>query len=47
MTASFSLRQHEKILKFISTAKSEGATVLCGGDRPEVQCSSLSLLVLS
>ncbi|KAL9275696.1 Aminoaldehyde dehydrogenase 2, peroxisomal-like protein [Drosera capensis] len=27
--------QYEKILKFISTAKSEGATVLCGGSRPE------------
>ncbi|KAF8037127.1 hypothetical protein BT93_B0140 [Corymbia citriodora subsp. variegata] len=27
--------QYEKILKFISTAKSEGATILCGGDRPE------------
>ncbi|KAF9623308.1 hypothetical protein IFM89_000797 [Coptis chinensis] len=27
--------QYEKILKFISTAKSEGATVLCGGRRPQ------------
>ncbi|XP_031404546.1 betaine aldehyde dehydrogenase 2, mitochondrial-like isoform X2 [Punica granatum] len=27
--------QYEKILKFISTAKSEGATILCGGDRPK------------
>ncbi|GAB2269887.1 Betaine aldehyde dehydrogenase, chloroplastic [Dionaea muscipula] len=27
--------QYEKILKFISTAKSEGATILCGGSRPE------------
>ncbi|KAL6181520.1 hypothetical protein ACLB2K_048175 [Fragaria x ananassa] len=27
--------QYEKILKFISTAKSEGAKVLCGGVRPE------------
>ncbi|KAL2936088.1 Betaine aldehyde dehydrogenase chloroplastic [Bienertia sinuspersici] len=27
--------QYEKVLKFISTAKSEGATVLCGGSRPE------------
>ncbi|XP_021825954.1 betaine aldehyde dehydrogenase 1, chloroplastic [Prunus avium] len=27
--------QYEKILKFISTAKSEGATVLSGGARPE------------
>nr|AEK98521.1 betaine aldehyde dehydrogenase [Sesuvium portulacastrum] len=26
--------QYEKVLKFISTAKSEGATVLCGGSRP-------------
>ncbi|KAK6924899.1 Aldehyde dehydrogenase domain [Dillenia turbinata] len=26
--------QYEKILKFISTAKSEGATILCGGGRP-------------
>ncbi|KAL3748916.1 hypothetical protein ACJRO7_010063 [Eucalyptus globulus] len=35
MIISFSLLQYEKILKFISTAKSEGATILCGGDRPE------------
>ncbi|CAN0903196.1 Aminoaldehyde dehydrogenase ALDH10A8, chloroplastic [Linum grandiflorum] len=27
--------QYEKVLKFISTAKSEGATILIGGDRPE------------
>ncbi|KAK9669375.1 hypothetical protein RND81_13G125700 [Saponaria officinalis] len=27
--------QYEKVLKFISTAKSEGATILCGGSRPE------------
>ncbi|XP_010678685.2 betaine aldehyde dehydrogenase, chloroplastic [Beta vulgaris subsp. vulgaris] len=27
--------QYEKILKFISTAKNEGATILCGGSRPE------------
>ncbi|ERN18355.1 hypothetical protein AMTRI_Chr10g229810 [Amborella trichopoda] len=27
--------QYEKIMKFISTAKSEGATILCGGDRPQ------------
>nr|GMC69802.1 betaine aldehyde dehydrogenase, chloroplastic-like [Ipomoea batatas] len=27
--------QYEKVLKFISTAKSEGATVLYGGQRPE------------
>ncbi|GMH21454.1 hypothetical protein Nepgr_023296 [Nepenthes gracilis] len=27
--------QYEKILKFISTAKSEGATVVCGGSRPK------------
>jgi len=27
--------QYEKVLKFIATAKSEGATVLCGGARPE------------
>ncbi|XP_048229199.1 aminoaldehyde dehydrogenase 2, peroxisomal isoform X2 [Ricinus communis] len=27
--------QYEKILKFISTAKSEGATILFGGDRPK------------
>jgi hypothetical protein len=25
------------MLKFIATAKSEGATVVCGGARPEVQ----------
>ena len=28
--------QYEKILKFISNAKSEGATILTGGSRPEV-----------
>ncbi|KAK6925410.1 Aldehyde dehydrogenase domain, partial [Dillenia turbinata] len=28
--------QYEKILKFISTAKSEGATILCSGGRPLV-----------
>nr|AHH24261.1 betaine aldehyde dehydrogenase [Atriplex nummularia] len=27
--------QYDKIMKFISTAKSEGATILCGGSRPE------------
>ncbi|CAL9041815.1 betaine aldehyde dehydrogenase 2 [Musa acuminata AAA Group] len=27
--------QYEKINKFISTAKSEGATILCGGGRPQ------------
>ncbi|KAI4376578.1 hypothetical protein MLD38_014324 [Melastoma candidum] len=27
--------QYEKVLKFISTAKSEGATILCGGERPK------------
>ncbi|CAN1179819.1 Aminoaldehyde dehydrogenase ALDH10A8, chloroplastic [Linum perenne] len=27
--------QYEKVLKFISTAKSEGATILIGGDRPK------------
>ncbi|XP_077237898.1 aminoaldehyde dehydrogenase 2, peroxisomal-like [Tasmannia lanceolata] len=27
--------QYNKVLKFISTAKSEGATVLCGGGRPQ------------
>ncbi|KAK3225576.1 hypothetical protein Dsin_005438 [Dipteronia sinensis] len=27
--------QYEKILKVISTAKSEGATIVCGGARPE------------
>nr|AIL24123.1 betaine aldehyde dehydrogenase 1 [Tamarix hispida] len=27
--------QYDKVMKFISTAKSEGATVLCGGSRPE------------
>ncbi|XP_043704371.1 betaine aldehyde dehydrogenase 1, chloroplastic [Telopea speciosissima] len=27
--------QYEKIKKFIQTAKSEGATVLCGGNRPQ------------
>lgn len=28
--------QYEKILKFISNAKSEGATILTGGSRPKV-----------
>lgn len=28
--------QYEKILKFISNAKNEGATILTGGSRPEV-----------
>ncbi|KAG6753054.1 hypothetical protein POTOM_043098 [Populus tomentosa] len=28
-------RQYDKILKFIATAKSEGATILSGGDRPK------------
>lgn len=27
--------QYEKVLKFISNAKSEGATILCGGERPQ------------
>ncbi|KAJ4712257.1 Betaine-aldehyde dehydrogenase [Melia azedarach] len=27
--------QYDKVLKFISNAKSEGATILCGGARPE------------
>ncbi|XP_039117107.1 LOW QUALITY PROTEIN: betaine aldehyde dehydrogenase 1, chloroplastic-like [Dioscorea cayenensis subsp. rotundata] len=27
--------QYEKVNKFISTAKSEGATILCGGGRPQ------------
>lgn len=27
--------QYEKVLKFISTAKDEGATILCGGARPQ------------
>ncbi|KAF7135098.1 hypothetical protein RHSIM_Rhsim08G0167700 [Rhododendron simsii] len=26
---------HEKVMKFISTAESEGATILCGGARPQ------------
>lgn len=30
------LFQYEKVNKFISTAKSEGATILCGGGRPQV-----------
>ncbi|KAG5536808.1 hypothetical protein RHGRI_024291 [Rhododendron griersonianum] len=29
--------QLEKVMKFISTAKSEGATILCGGARPQVK----------
>ena len=32
----FYLLQYEKILKVISTAKSEGATIVCGGAHPEV-----------
>jgi len=28
--------QYKKVLNFISTAKSEGATILTGGRRPEV-----------
>lgn len=31
--------QYEKVLKFISTAKDEGATILCGGARPQVLLS--------
>ncbi|XP_016491800.2 betaine aldehyde dehydrogenase, chloroplastic-like isoform X2 [Nicotiana tabacum] len=27
--------QYEKVLKFISKAKDEGATILCGGERPQ------------
>ncbi|KAL3512950.1 hypothetical protein ACH5RR_025667 [Cinchona calisaya] len=27
--------QYEKVMNFISTAKTEGATILCGGERPE------------
>ncbi|XP_074314799.1 betaine aldehyde dehydrogenase, chloroplastic-like [Silene latifolia] len=27
--------QYEKVMKFIATAESEGATILCGGSRPE------------
>ncbi|XP_052176261.1 aminoaldehyde dehydrogenase 2, peroxisomal [Diospyros lotus] len=27
--------QYEKVMQFISTAKREGATILCGGDRPQ------------
>ncbi|KAG2679041.1 hypothetical protein I3843_11G031600 [Carya illinoinensis] len=27
--------QYDKVFKFIATAKSEGATIACGGDRPE------------
>ncbi|KAL6997226.1 Aminoaldehyde dehydrogenase 2, peroxisomal [Sarracenia purpurea var. burkii] len=27
--------QHEKVMKIISTARSEGATILCGGTRPQ------------
>lgn len=32
----FHCLQYEKVLKFISTAKNEGATILSGGARPEV-----------
>lgn len=28
--------QYERVLKFVSNARNEGATVLCGGSRPEV-----------
>lgn len=27
--------QYEKVMKFVSTARSEGATILCGGARPQ------------
>ena len=36
----FHLLQYEKVLKFISTARSEGATILSGGGRPQVECFS-------
>lgn len=36
----FHLLQYEKVLKFISTARSEGATILSGGVRPKVECLS-------
>lgn len=39
--------QYEKVMKFISTAKEEGATILHGGARPEVKLSlSLWLLLI-
>lgn len=44
--------QYEKIMKFIATAKSEGATVSCGGGRPDVMilaslliCNNLCFLI--
>ena len=40
------LFQYEKVNKFISTAKSEGATILCGGGRPGVN-DILFLVMLS
>ncbi|KAB1220058.1 Betaine aldehyde dehydrogenase 2, mitochondrial [Morella rubra] len=29
--------QYEKVLEFVATAKREGATILCGGARPEIE----------
>lgn len=40
------LVQYEKTLKFISTAKSEGATILTGGARPEVYFSAFTFYFL-
>lgn len=34
------LSQYEKIKKFVSNAKSEGATILTGGVRPKVRPSA-------
>lgn len=37
--------QYEKVMNFIATAKSEGATILYGGERPEVNLLPCLLLV--
>lgn len=37
------LLQYEKVMKFISKAKAEGATILCGGERPQVKFLNHSL----
>lgn len=39
--------QYEKVMEFISTAKKEGATILCGGARPKVKKTLVKSLLLS
>lgn len=40
LTRVIALCQYEKIKKFVSTAKSQGATILTGGVRPKVMPQS-------